>query len=60
MPKWVKIVVLVLVIITASFLLYSLTGNSGLHFNRKNQEPISERTYTLVQLQQVSKNFRIP
>jgi hypothetical protein len=39
MPKSGKIVSLFLAIITATFLLYSLTGNSGLHFSKKNQEP---------------------
>ena len=58
MPKSGKVVLLVLVIITATFLLYSLTGNSGLHFSKKNQNPISERIYPLAQLQQDFKQFQ--
>lgn len=58
MTKSRKIFLLVLAMITATFILYSLSGNNGLHFNKKNQEAISERTYPLAQLQQDFKQFQ--
>ncbi|KUG03759.1 peptidase, s41 family [hydrocarbon metagenome] len=59
MTKSRKIVLLVLAMITATFILYLLSGgNNGLNFSSRNQEPISARTYPLAQLQQDFKQFQ--
>lgn len=45
-------------IVIIAFIAYSLLGNNAIATSNKNQEPISERTYPLTQLQQDFKQFQ--
>ncbi len=58
MPKSGKIVLVLLAIITASFLLYWLIADNALLSRQQQQEPISGRIYPLAQLQQDFKQFQ--